>query len=83
MTKNFMDLVTDELKGQIRQAQEEARLQFKGKDPYRKERVDDKQRLYEYDQTPEEQKQFGRQNFPDQYAIYEEEIEKIRRRYNA
>jgi len=67
----------------INSVSERVAKEFKNTRPFDKELVDNKQRLYEYDQIPEEQKQFGRQNFPDEYAMYEEDIEKIRRRYNA
>ena len=46
--KNSMDVITDELKDQFKNIRKEAQLQFKGTNPYRKEKVDNKQLILEY-----------------------------------
>lgn len=86
MKQNKMDLVTDELKGRVNLALNEAKLQFKGTNPYRQEKVSNKERLDKYAQfTPEIERTLIQGGVPPQvisnYHLKMQEL--IRRQRNA
>ncbi len=80
MKQNFMDIVTDELKKRIGAVAEEAREQFKGTNPYRKEPVPKKDLLEMYDsiQTPEQMQQLIQTHGADKMNEFIRQMETLR-----
>jgi hypothetical protein len=83
MKSNVYDLATDEIKLRLAGVNSLLHETFKGTKPYRKELVPPKERYYEYMSKSEEEKQFARQQFPQEMAIYEQEMMKIGKRYQG
>lgn len=86
MKKNPMDLITDELKIQVEAIKNEIADQFKGTVPYRKEKVDNKQLVLEYDEfldKPEIEQQLRQTAGNDTVEEYHRRMQKILGRDNA
>jgi len=81
MKEGIANIQADLLKDAIRKTQLQISETFKNVRPYRKPVPDPKQQLLEYELLPLEEKQFAMQNFPVEFARYEEEMAKIRSRY--
>lgn len=78
MEKNFLDIVTDELKTQIGNANVEASRQFKNSNPYRKRKLSVQEQIYNYSRfTPEQY----RQNMGVKAEPYIMRMEALKRRY--
>ena len=80
MTDGIMDLQADLLKEAIKGATDHIRTMFKDKKPFRQEPVDPRQRLLEFETMPDDVRQFAIQNFPEQYAQLEQNINKMKKR---
>lgn len=48
MRENILDIRTDKIKARVSRIVEKARIQFKGTNPYRKERIPDEERIMNY-----------------------------------
>jgi hypothetical protein len=81
MKSNVYDLATDEIKLRLANVNGLLHETFKGTNPYRKKPVSAKERYFEYANMPEEEKMFARQNFPNEMAIYEQEMQNLSKRY--
>jgi hypothetical protein len=56
-------------------------LEFKRAKPFDKEVLSARERLLDWESKPEEQKMIMRQYFPEQYAVLEAEMSRIKGRY--
>lgn len=83
MDKGILDRVVDELLVLRTKVRSELKIQNKGKRPFRKEPVSERDRILEFEMIPEEKKEFARQNFPLEFQTYESEINKLKEKYNA
>jgi len=82
-SKNIFDIASDLLKTRLDNASVLMSKQFKGKDPYRQEKVEPVEQLYEFNQIPDEVKQQLRIQMPQVYNKYEQDMNKIQERYNG
>ena len=83
MAKSIFDLASDILKERLDSAFKVMSEQYKGKDPYRQEKVEPVEQLYEFNQIPDEVKQQLRIQMPQVYNKYEQDMNKIQERYNG
>ena len=82
MRTNRMDIVTDLIKKRVGLAFGVAQKQFKNTNPYRKERIPDEERIYDYANLSDEDINFARQNFPPEVVDeYFGKMEELRRKY--
>ena len=82
MKENRLDKITDKLLLRVNRIVATAHKQYKSTNPYRKERIPDKERLYEFSQLTDEDINFARQNFPPEVVNeYFGQMEELRRRY--
>ena len=80
MTDGIMDVQADLLKEAIKYTTDYIHSMFRSKKPFRQEPVDPRQRLLEFETMPDDVRQFAIQNFPEQYAQLEENINKMKKR---
>ena len=84
MRTNRMDIVTDLIKKRMSLAFGVAHTQFKNTNPYRKERIPDEERIYDFAQLSDEDINFARQNFPPEVVNeYFGKMQDLIRRQNA
>ena len=83
MKDSRYDRVLGKIESRLSRVKAKISAEFKQTKPFDKEPVDPKQRLYDFDNMPAQQKNFARIHFPEEFALYEQEIEQIRSRYNA
>jgi len=80
MRDGVMDLQADLLKEAIKGATNHIHTMFKDKKPFRQEPVDSRQKVLEFETMPEDVRQFAMQNYPEQYAQLEQNINKMKKR---
>ena len=85
MRENRLDIITDKIKARITRITANAQKQFKGTNPYRKERIPDEERIMNYlnltpDVEQEMRMQFGDENI-EQMHLNMQEL--MRRKGNA
>ena len=84
MKNNIFDESSDELKRRLDAGKAELQSRFKGTKPYRKERVDPAEQLYEYNQITPEIEAHLRATMGDAvFENYQRKMEQIQRRYNG
>ena len=82
MKTNRLDEVTDMIKKCLNGAIGEVQKQFKNTNPYRQEKVDDKERLFKYSQMTQQQLDFYASQFGAEVVQrYINEMAKLQRRY--
>ena len=80
MTDGIMDVQGDLLKQAIKGATDHIHTMFKDKKPFRKEKVDPRQSVLEFETMPDDVRNFAIQNHPEQYAQLEQQINKMKKR---
>jgi len=80
MNKGIIDLQADLLKDAIKGATDHIHGMFKDKKPFRQEPIDPRQRVLEFESMPDNVRQFAMQNYPEQYAQLEQQINKMKKR---
>lgn len=83
MRKNRMDIVTDLIKKRVSLAFGVAQKQFKNTNPYRKEKIPDEERLYDFANLTDSDIEFGMQHFPAGVTNYLKDMDELMRRRNA
>lgn len=83
MAKNIFDLASDMLKTRLDNAFAIMKVEYKGKDPYRQEKVEPVDQLYEFNQISQEVKEQLRLEMPEVFNKYEQEMLTIQRRYGV
>lgn len=80
MKENRMDRLTDKLNARVERIGNRLTKMNKNVNPYRMERIPDKERLYDFATLTDEDIEFARQNFPEDFDNYMQEMNKLMRR---
>lgn len=83
MQKGIFDLATDRLNDLLTSAKEKIRKDYKGVKPFRYNPPPEREQLYNYLNMTPEQTEFGRQSFGEAFTAYENQMESLRRKFNA
>ena len=81
MKMNKMDRLTDKLNARMARISGRISKENKNTNPYRMERVSDRERLYDYESITDEEMEFGMQEFPQEVSEYTNTMEELRRKY--
>lgn len=81
MDKSFTDVLVEEMKGVMLSVRQETREMFKGKQPFRKVKQSDVDRISQYLTMSPEVKQNLMQSFPDEFTNYQNKMEQEIREY--
>lgn len=80
MNDGTMDIQADLLKEAIKGTTAHIHGMFKDKKPFRKEPIDPRRIVLDFEMMPDDVRQYGMQNYPDQYALLEQNINKMKKR---
>ena len=81
MDEGFANIVTDLLKEAMVDVRTELKDMFKGTRPFRKVKVSGRERLFNYEQIPQQIKMQFHQQFPQEFALLEQDINKLKEKY--